>query len=123
MQCATAAIPARVCTTCTVRTQGRQQQRLARPLTASGARNTLQVARQQLATRRQAAARGSKRRCLAAAASTTYGSEWSTPKDAYLTVVRCRDDVCTSPGALQHDTTAMWAQDSAESLPPHVLPT
>lgn len=86
MQCATAAIPARVCTTCTVRTQGRQQLRLARPLTASGARNTLQGARQQLATRRQAAARGSKRRCLAAAASTTYGSEWSTPKDAYLTV-------------------------------------
>lgn len=88
MQCAIAALPTRVAPACSARTPDRQQQGLACLLTTSGASKSRQAARQQLAARRQAAARGSSRWCLAVASTATYGAEWTTPKDAYLTVVR-----------------------------------
>ncbi len=88
MQCVSAALAAQApaCSACTLQRQ--QQQRFNRSLTASQTHVTRQAARQQLAAPRHAAARSGKQRCLAVAASANYGAEWSTPKDAYLTVVR-----------------------------------
>lgn len=41
----------------------------------------------QQGVRQRRAAAAARRPRLAVAASTTYGAEWSTPQDAYLTVV------------------------------------